>query len=353
MLPIIFVIPIIQLLVLIHAATFEMKNIRIILIDNDLSLESQQLVNKFKASDFFEISDATFSVKEAISQIESDNADVVLEIPANFASDLRRNNSADIQLLINAINATVAGLSNAYTSSVIAEFNKNIVTEWLQIPELKGVSKDIQTTWSFWYNPKLNYKTYMLPGILVLLVTIIGLFLSGLNLVREKEIGTIEQINVTPIKKYQFIIGKLLPFWFIALFELAFGMAIGKLFFDIPFVGSVPLIFGIAGIYLIAILGLGLFFSTLANTQQQLMFIAFFFLLVFILMSGLFTSVESMPDWAQKLNYLNPIAYFIKLIRLILLKGSGLKDIVNELLALTTYAILVVSLAVFRYRKTA
>jgi ABC-2 type transport system permease protein len=216
-----------------------------------------------------------------------------------------------------------------------------------------GTQADIHNIfYSFWYNPELNFKTFMVPGILVLLVTIIGFLLSGMNVVREKEIGTIEQINVTPIKKYQFIIGKLLPFWFIALFELAFGLTIGKLLFDIPMVGSLGLIFFVASIYLIVILSMGLFVSTITNTQQQSMLISFFIMMIFILMSGLFTSIENMPSWAQTITKFNPVAYFIKIMRMVLLKGSGFAEIQLEFFSLLGLAFAMLSLAVLRYRKT-
>ncbi len=177
------------------------------------------------------------------------------------------------------------------------------------------------------------------------------MFLSALNFVSAKEMGTVEQINVTHIKKYHFIIGKLLPFWFIALFELAFGLTVGKLLFNIPIVGSLPLLFGFASIYLFVVLGIGLFISTVSNTQQQVMFLCFFFMIIFILMSGLFTPTESMPEWAQQVNIINPFAYFMKVIRMILLKGSGFIDIKNEIIALGTYAVIILSLAVWKYRK--
>ena len=213
--------------------------------------------------------------------------------------------------------------------------------------------KNIQTDYSYWYNPKLNYKTYMVPGILVLLVTIIGLLLSGMNIVREKEIGTIEQINVTPIRKIQFIAGKLAPFWIIALFELAFGLSIGKLLFDIPMVGNLWLIFLSGGIYLFVILSVGLLVSTVTHTQQQAMLVSFFFMVVFILMSGLFTSIESMPVWAQKIDRLNPLMYFIRIMRMVLLKGSTFTDISRDLYSLGIFAVIMSSLAVMRYRKVA
>jgi ABC-2 type transport system permease protein len=192
----------------------------------------------------------------------------------------------------------------------------------------------------------------MVPGILVILVTVISLILSGMNIVREKEVGTIEQINVTPIRKSQFLIGKLLPFMIIALFELAFGLTIGKLVFNIPIVGSLGLVFLSATVYVFVILGMGLLVSTISNTQQQAMFVSFFFMIIFILMSGLFTAAENMPAWAQDINIINPVAYFIRIMRMVLLKGSGFTDILGELAALMVIGISVLSMAVWRYRKT-
>jgi ABC-2 type transport system permease protein len=181
----------------------------------------------------------------------------------------------------------------------------------------------------------------------------IGLFLSGMNIVKEKEIGTIEQVNVTPIKKYQFIIGKLFPFWVIGLFELATGLTLGKLIYDIPLVGHLYYVFSFAGVYLILLLGMGLLISTFTDTQQQAMFISWFFMVIFLLMSGLFTAVENMPQWAQTITLFNPIAYFVKLMRMVLLKGSTFKDIWTYYLILAGYALVINGLAIWNYRKTA
>jgi ABC-2 type transport system permease protein len=351
MLPIIFFVPFVQLIILVHAATFEMKNIDMYIFDNDMSTTSRQLINKFGGSPFFKLKKTTFSVKEAEEALLKDDADLVLVINSGMEKSLVRENKASVQLMVNAINGTVAGISNYYAMSILASYNKDIITEWFGVGQSSQI-KQINIDYSFWYNPELNYKTYMVPGILVLLVTIISLFLSGMNLVREKEIGTIEQINVTPIHKYQFIIGKLLPFWIIALFELAFGLTLGKLLFHIPIMGNIFLVFGFAAIYLLAVLGIGLFISTIAHNQLQSMFFSFFFMLVFILMSGLFTSVESMPDWAQIVDRVNPIYYFIRVMRMILLKGSTFIDIIKEFIAISIYAVIILSLSVWRYRKT-
>ena len=192
----------------------------------------------------------------------------------------------------------------------------------------------------------------MFCGILVILVTLIGMLLTALNLVREKEMGTTEQINVTPIRKYQFIIAKLLPFWIIALFELGFGLVVGRLLYDLPVVGSLWLLFLFAAVYLFAVLGIGLFLSTISGTQQQMMFVAFFFMVTFILMSGVFTPTESMPGWAQQINVINPVAYFMRVIRMVLLKGSDFRDISRDFYSMIGYASVILTLAVTNYRKT-
>lgn len=357
MLPIIFLVPLIQMIILVNAATQEMKEIKLLILDQDLSQSSRSLSSKFSASPFYSLLDGSFSNEEANAMLYRDKADVILEIPRGFEREFVRglqtassDPSAKVQLRINAINASSAGLIQAYTMQILRQYGEERLTDFL--PGLQPQNA-IRITSSFWYNPELNYKVFMVPGILVILVTIMGMFLAALNLVREKEIGTIEQINVTPIKKYQFIIGKLLPFWVIALFELAFGLLLGKLLFNVPFEGSLWLLFAFAGTYLIAVLGIGLFMSTLASNQQQVMFMAFFFMLTFILMSGIFTPVESMPDWAQKINAVNPFAYFMRVIRMLMLKGSQLRDIRMEFLAVIIYGIIINALAIWRYRKTA
>jgi len=352
MLPIIFLLPIVQLLILVFAATFEMKNIDMVVVDQDLSSESRKLVGKFKGSPFFQIQLNTFSQREAEELLEADKADFILNIPGGFERDLLKENTANVQLLINAINGTTAGLTNVYASSVIADYNRDVIVENININPPSAQS-NINIEYSFWYNPEMNYKIYMLPGILGILITLIGMFLTALNLVREKEMGTIEQINVSPIKKYQFIVGKLFPFLCIALFELAFGLSIGKLIFNIPMLGSLPLLFLFAAVYLLVALGIGLFISTLSSTQQQVMFVNFFIMIVFIMMSGIFTPTESMPVWAQKVNIINPTAYFMRVIRMILLKGSGFMDIWKSFVSLLIYAFIILGLATWKYKKIA
>ena len=347
----IFAVPLIQMLVLVFAATFDMKKIDMVVVDKDLSETSRELIAKFDAIPFYHLAFAVPDETLGEEMLLSDDADAILVIPANMERSLIRDDKARLQLLVNAIDGNTAQLIYAYSSRIIGHFNRNLVAEWKGIPEFTPPT-EIKMAESYWYNTELDYKWYMAPGILAILVTIIGMFMSGMNLVREKEIGTIEQLNVTPVKKYQFIIGKLVPFWVIALFDLAFGLFIAWVVFDLPIVGCLWLLFGMAGVYLVGVLGLGLFISTITDTQQQVMFVSFFFMIVFILMGGIFTPVESMPHWAQTANLANPISYFMRIMRNIILKGSGFFDLLEEFLSLTALGITFLSLAIWRYRKT-
>ncbi len=344
----IFIMPVIQLLILANAADYEVKNVNLHIVDKDQSVVSRQLISHFAASKNFLLVRQSSSTEQGWRDIQSRQADLVLEIPPDFGRNLYRYSKAGLHLNIDAINGVKAGLANSYAQAIILHFNRELRREWLGVTP----RTPLEITYSNWFNPTLEYSNFMVPGILVLLVTLVGMFLSGMNIVREKEMGTIEQINVTPIRKYQFIIGKLLPFWIIAMVELAIGLIVGWLVFSIPFEGSLLVVFSFAAIYLLVVLGMGLLVSTLTDTQQQAMFISWFFLIIFILMSGLFTPIESMPDWAQKITWFNPVAYFVELMRLVLLKGSSWEDIRPHLSAMVLFALAVNGLAVWNYRKT-
>ncbi len=351
MIPVIFVIPVVQMIVLTYAASLEMKDIKMAVVDQDHSQASRLLVSQFSGSPFFNIDRHTSSYQDALKMLTEGDVDAILQITHGFEARLYREQETDLQLVVNAINATEAGLINAYCTRIVSAYNSQIRAQWFGLEEGGGMPS-LEIIPKLWYNPLLDYKIYMFSGILVIVVTLIGMMLTALNLVREKEMGTTEQINVTPIRKYQFLTAKLLPFWIIALFELAFGLVVGRLLYGLPIEGSLALLFLFTCVYLLVVLGFGLFLSTISHTQQQMMFIAFFFMVTFILMSGVFTPVESMPGWAQKINLFNPAAYFMKVIRMILLKGSGFADIRREFLSLGIYAVLILTLAVTNYRKT-
>jgi len=351
MLPIIFIVPVVQMILLTYAASLEMKDIKMAVVDQDYSQASRLLVSRFKGSPYIEINLATTDYQEAVRELTRDRVDVILLMPHDFEKNLYLEQESDLQLVVNAINATEAGLINSYCTRILIDYNNQLRSEWFEL-EGPGMIRSLEVIPRFWYNSLFDYKIYMFSGILVIIVTLIGMLLTALNLVREKEMGTTEQINVTPIRKYQFLMAKLIPFMVIALFELAFGLVIGRLLFGLPIEGSVGLLFLFTCIYLFVVLGIGLFLSTISNTQQQLMFLAFFFMITFMLMSGVFTPTDSMPPWAQKINMINPVAYFMNVIRRILLKGSAFRDISREFYSLLIYATLILTLAITNYRKT-
>jgi ABC-2 type transport system permease protein len=352
MLPIIFVLPMVQLLILSNAASFEIKNIRFSYVDNDHSAASRELVSKFQASKYFNIIESFSSKKAADFQMQTGKVDVILEIPNHFERDLITENSTNLSVSINAIDGAAAGVESVYISQIINGFNQKIQTQLYQYNEAAYIQPvNIVTIPSFWYNNTLNYKTFMVPGILVLLVTMLTLFLSSMNIVREKEIGTLEQINVTPIRKYQFIVGKLFPFWVLGLVILTVGLTIAKVIFNVPILGNIGLIYFFTSVYLLVILGIGLIISNHSDTQQQAMFIAWFFSVIFILMSGLFTPIESMPQWAQNLTLLNPIRYFVEIIRMVMLKGATFSDISRPFFMVIFYAFALNGIAVWSYKK--
>lgn len=351
MLRMILLIPMLQMLVLVFAATYDIKNINLFLTDKDHSVASRNVISKFRDSGFFTVSDFSGNEVDGEDQLLADKADMVLVIPAGFERDLRREDKARLQLLVNAIDGSSAQLMYSYAQAVIADFNQEVVAEWKGLPSFDPPYQ-VRSIASFWYNPGLEYSWYMAPGILAILVTLIGLFLSGMGLVKEKEHGTIEQLNVTPIRKVHFITGKLVPFMLIALFDLAFGLLLARLVFHLPIVGSIWLLFFFGALFLLGILGMGLLVSTLADTQQQVMFITYFLMMVFILMGGIFTPVESMPKWAQIVDHVNPIYYFMRVMRMVVLKGSGFADLLQEFVAFLLIGASFLGLAIWRYRKT-
>ena len=293
---------------------------------------------------------STSTWRSALVDIEKDRSDLVLEVPASFEKDLIKHDEAKLFIAVNAINGVRANLGGAYLGSIIKDFNRGVRSEWVQLPRF-GAALNIDVTSFNKYNPLMNYKYFMVPGILVILVTLVGSFLASLNIVKEKEIGTIEQINVTPIKKYQFILGKLIPFWALGLIVLAIGLCISWLFYGIVPAGSLLVIFGFAAVYLLAVLGLGLLISTYTSNQQQAMLISFFLMMIFILLGGLYTSIDSMPEWAKIITKANPVSYFIEVMRMVVLKGSGWSDIKNQLLIMFGFAVVLNGWAVLSYRK--
>ena len=347
---IIFIIPIIQLLILPWAADYEIKNIQLTVVDQDHSAYSRQLISKITSTGYFRLANYTNAYPQALKDVENGDADLILQIPVAFERQLVKENEATLFLAMNAIDGVKANLGSAYLRSIIQDFNREVRMEWIQLPRLNPETQ-IDITTSNWFNPLMNYKYFMVPGILVLLLTMVGVNLTSINIVKEKEIGTIEQINVTPIKKIHFILGKLIPFWLLGMLVLTIGLGIARLAYGIVPAGSVLTIYVFAALFLLAVLGLGLLVSTYAHTQQQAMLVTFFIMMIFILLSGLYTSIDSMPTWAKWITRLNPVTYFIEVMRMVVLKGSGLIDIKKHLLIMLGFAVVLNNWAIMNYRK--
>ncbi len=347
---IIFMLPTLQLIIIPLAADYEVRNINLAVADHDHSVYAQQLVQKIKSSRYFKLIDYSSTYEDAVKNIESDKADVVLEIPANFERNVVREDYSKLFLAVNAVNGMKANLGAAYLQNIIQNYNNQIRLKLIQIPKINP-QPTIEVTFTNWFNPMMSYKYFMVPAVLATLLTLVGSFLTALNIVKEKEIGTIEQINVTPIKKYHFILGKLIPFWVLGLMVFTIGLFIMRFIYQIHPAGNILVLYFFAAIYLLVVLGLGLLISTFADTQQQAMLISFFLMMIFILLGGLFTPIDSMPPWVQKITWFNPVSYFIEVIRMVVLKGSSLVDIKKHIFIIVGFAVVLNSWAIFNYKK--
>jgi ABC-2 type transport system permease protein len=362
MLRLIIIMPVVQLVILSSAATFEVKQARMYLVDLDRTELSRGLATRLTSSGRFVLRGASPSMAAANDAMLGRRTDMILRIPADFERDVVRTRHAPVQLVLNAEDGAAAGVTQSYAAQIISAYAAELGIEVAPSLATTGSTAErsprrgvpnVDLRARGWYNAELNYRDYMIPGILVQLVTIIGTMLTAMNIVREKEIGTLEQLNVTPITRGTFIAAKLIPLWTIAMLELAIGLLVARLIFDVPMRGSIPLVFVGAAIYLVAALGIGLWISTLAETQQQAMFVAFFVMMIYLLMSGLFTPLRSMPTWAQWIAEFNPVMHFIRMMRAVMLKGAGLADVYQTLLILAAYGAAVVALAVRQYAKRA
>ena len=351
-LPIIFIAPIVQLIVLSFAADNEVKNVNLAIVNQDHSEYARRVVQKIEVADRFILYDVPLAYDHADQLMQAGEVDIILVIPPRFEKSVLMKQPTAIQLMVNAINGQQATVGASYLMAIIQSFNGEVMVESMQFTGDKFVLP-ISTEESYWYNEKLEYQHFMVPGIMGELVTILIMLLTAMNIVREREIGTIEQINVTPIRKWEFILGKMLPFLIIGLVLLTIGLTVGKIIFDVPIRGSLLVVFAYCVVNIIAVLGLGLFISNISSTQQQAMFTTFFFVIIFILMSGLFTPIESMPELAQKMTLPNPVAHFVAVMRSVLLKGSGFGEVAFQFQITAVLAVLFNGLAILSYRKVA
>jgi ABC-2 type transport system permease protein len=357
----VLVLPVLQLLVLSNAVTFHIRDTPAYVVDFDRTAVSRGLVTRFAASGHFRIAGQSASLDLGNEALLRGDVTVMLTIPTGFEASLVRTGRAPVQLAVNAEKGSAAGIVPSYALQILGAYsvelgermrpgNRTTAAGGTGAPPARGMPR-IDVDVRGWYNPTLNYQHYMVPGLLVALVTMVGTLLSAQNIAREKEMGTIEQLNVTPMTRGQFITAKLLPFWVLGLIELALGLTVGRLVFGMPMQGSLWLLFGSAAVYLLVALAIGLWISSLVETQQQAMFVTFFILNVYLLMSGLFTPIDSMAPWVQVVSQLNPVRHFVMISRAILIKGAGLAEIARPLLVLAAYAAVMLTVAVRQYSK--
>ena len=345
---IILVMPCLALLVFPWAANHEIRGIRIAIVDHDHGVLSQRLAAKIASSGYFEIVAAPSSAKEAFRAVDAGDADAILEIPAGFGRSAGREESTTAMGVFDAVNGTKGGLANAYLAAVVTDF----VRESGRSAASPVATPTIAAVPQMRFNPGMRYRSMMVPALMVMILTMICGFLPALNIVAEKEAGTIEQINVTPVPKTVFVLSKLIPYWIIGLVVISIGLVIARTVYGLVPPGGIGAVYLLTAVYILVVSGLGIVISNHSDTMQQAMFVMFFFVMVFNLMSGLFTPVASMPGWAQVTTWINPLAYYIDAIRRIFLKGSGIADLAMPLLALGGLAVFFNGWAVLSYRKT-
>lgn len=348
----VLIFPCMIMLLMPWAASLEIKNIRLNIVDNDHSITSQRLVHKIAASDYFRLTAVPASYDEGLKAVEAGSADIILEIPRNFEREWINGRAAYMLVAANAVNGTKGGLGSSYLSNIINDYAMELRADVLpaqgaaggDVPQIGMVTQNL-------FNPNLNYKLFMVPALMVMLLTLLCGFLPALNIVGEKEIGTIEQINVTPVSKFTFILSKLIPYWLIGFIVLTLCFGLAWLLYGILPVGHFFTIYCFAVVFVLAVSGFGLVISNHSSTMQQAMFVMWFCMLILILMSGLFTPIQSMPEWAQIISACNPLKYFMQVMRMVYLKGSGFSDLLPELGVLLSFATFFNVWAVRSYRK--
>lgn len=352
MIAIIFIAPLLQMLILGFAITNEVKHVKLIIADHDNSFISRELTRSFQNTDRFDFIGYLNSDKAIGDAIHSWNAQIAIIIPPQFGRDLQRNLNPEIQLIVDGIDGNTAGVALGYARGIITQFIQDRLSHPVQGVNLKEV-RLVQQEDRMWYNINLDNAQFMVPGIVVVLITIISMMLSAMNLVREKELGTLEQLMVTPIKKHQLLLGKLIPFLILTFVELAIVMNIAQIIFSIKMEGSLALLFGLASLFLFTTLGLGIFVSTITHSQQQAMFVSWFLMVFMLLMSGLFIPIENMPPVLKKLTYLNPMRYFMYIMRDIFQKGASIQYLLKDVIPMTFYGLVIFVFSILKFQKRA
>ncbi len=344
--------PIVMMFILGYAVTTDVKNISIIICDQDQSFTSRDLIEKISTSGYFRLLQSTAGYQRIGKHLDSGQAKVGLVIPNDFEQKLNSNQSVPIQILVNGEDANSSQIAMGYLSQIVRAFAENLfVNRIQQQPQIAQLIHFIEPETRVWYNPNLESVNFMVPGIVAMLMTVFSMFFTAIAIVREKEDGTLEQLQVTPIKSRELIIGKTVPYIIISFVDASFIMILAKLWFGIPIVGSIGLLFLYLLIYILSTLGFGIFISTLSQTQMQALFLSWFFMVLILILSGFFIPIENMPAWIQFLSKLDPLRYLIAVIREIFLKGSGLQHIWRDGVIMLTFGLVIMALSALRFKK--
>jgi len=339
------------LLVFPWAASYEIKNLNLSVVDNDQSTYSEQLTQKIISSNYFKLTDVSPNYNKAMKSIEKNQSDIILEIPPHFEKDIVNRQGAKVMISANAVNGMKGGIGMTYLVSIVSDFNAGIIAKLMPVTNDVSPVPTIQIDTQYRFNPHLNYRVFMVPALMVMILTMMCGFLPAISIVFEKELGTMEQINVSPVPKSLFILAKLIPFWIIGIFVISVGFLIAWAVYGLVPAGYFSTIYLFAVIYILAVSGLGIVISNYASSIQQAMFIIFFFLMLFIMLSGLYTSIDSMPEWAKWIAAFNPLKYFMDVMRSVYLKGSNPLQLMKDLSALIGFAVFFNCWAVISYHK--
>lgn len=347
----VILLPFVALALFPLVANFEVKDINLVVVDNNHTTYSTRLINKVKSSGYFKLKDISTNPDIALIQIEQEKADIVLEIPPRFEQDLIKEQSSNVLISANTVNGMKGGLGSSYLAGIINDFATEIREEL--IPNANTlISPATEIVPQYKFNPHLEYKYTMIPAIMMMMLAMLTGFLPALNIVGEKEKGTIEQMNVTPVSKITLILSKLIPYWVIGFIVLTICFFVAWLFYGMISVGGYLSIYLFAAVFVLAFSGLGLVISNYASNIQQAMFIMFFFIITFIFLSGLYTPVSSMPEWTQTFSRISPLRYMVEVLRFVFLKGSSFFDLRWHFAALCGFAMFFNGWAVLSYRKT-
>lgn len=344
-------IPFMQLLVLGNAATFTITRTRVVVVDHDRSTLSRALGERLGAGGQFAVVEVTASAAVAEQALRTRRATMVVEVPSRLEARLRREGAAPVLLAVNAEEGAVAGLVSGHAQRIVADLAREVAADAGAGARPAGGTLAVSAR--RWYNPTRDYHHYMVPGIIVSLITIIATLVTAQNVARERELGTLEQLHVTPLTRAQFMAGKLLPGWLLGMALFVGAMALGRAVFGIPVRGNPLVVVAGAAVYLVVALGIGLLVSTVTRTQQQTMFVSFFILTLYLLMSGLFTPLESMPGWAQGVAAATPVRHFVWVMRAVLVRGAGVAEVWPTIAGLGVAGAAVLALAVWRHHKGA